>query len=279
MRIARRRSEQERSETLSEKKNLTEHELRRDLVRFSKWLSRLGFTPGTSGNLSVRLDDQRLLVTPTGASKYLLTPTDMVIVDLQGRQLAGTRKVTSEVSMHLAVYQHREDVAAVIHSHPPIATAFACAGRALDEMFCQEAVMTLGVVPLARYATTGTEEVADSIIPFIPGHEAILMANHGAVSYGTSLLEAFLKMETVEHLAHIALITHQLGSALPLHADQIEQLHRAKAKYVKNSNDISNAERSAGSGRLQDERNPNDLARTKKEIRVFSSAASHLPLS
>jgi L-fuculose-phosphate aldolase len=213
----------------------TEKELRRDLTRFSKWLSRLGFTPGTSGNLSVRLDEHRLLVTPTGMSKYLLKASDMVIVDLQGQLLAGSRKVTSEISMHLAVYHLRQDVKAVIHSHPPIATAFACAGRALDVMLCQEAVMTLGVVPLAKYATTGTEEVAASLTPFIQEHEAILMANHGAVSYGKTLLEAFLKMETVEHLAHVGLVAHQIGSAQPLCRDQIDQLRHAKSKYVQNT--------------------------------------------
>ena len=270
MRIARRRSEQERSETLSEKKNLTEHELRRDLVRFSKWLSRLGFTPGTSGNLSVRLDEKRLLVTPTGASKYLLTPADMVIVDLQGRQLAGSRKVTSEVNMHLAVYHHRDEVAAVIHSHPPIATAFACAGRALDEMLCQEAVMTLGIVPLAKYATTGTDEVAASLIPLIPGHEAILMANHGVVSYGKTLLEAFLKMETVEHLAHIGLIAHQLGSAQPLRTDQVEQLRLAKVKYVQNSIEANGDERSVVPGRPQNESDVNGHFQAEEEIKVSS---------
>jgi L-fuculose-phosphate aldolase len=213
----------------------TESELRRDLVRFGRWLSRLGFTPGTSGNLSVRLDQERLLATPTGASKYLLTTADMVIVDLNGQQLSGSMKTTSEISMHLAVYQHRQDVNAVIHSHPPTATAFACAGRALDQMLCQEAVMTLGSVPLAQYATTGTGEVAASLKPLIPGHDAILMANHGVVSYGKTLLEAFLKTETVEHLAHIGLIAHQLGSPQFLDQNQIAQLHLAKAKYVKNA--------------------------------------------
>jgi len=269
--------EQERRETLIEKKSLTEYELRRDLVRFSKWLSRLGFTPGTSGNLSVRLDEHRLLVTPTGASKYLLAPADMVIVDLQGRQLAGSRKVTSEVSMHLAVYQHRKDVAAVIHSHPPIATAFACAGRALDEMLCQEAVMTLGTVPLAKYATTGTDEVATSLIPLIPGHEAILMANHGAVSYGKTLLEAFLKMETVEHLAHIGLVAHQLGSAQPLRADQVEQLHRAKVKYVQNSTEVRDSERPVEPARSPNENHTNGHVRTEEEIGVSSRTSRISP--
>ena len=213
----------------------TEVELRRDLVRFGRMLHRLGFMPGTSGNLSVRLDDQRLLVSPTGVSKFLLRSADMVIVDLQGRQLEGSRKVTSEVSMHLAVYRHRDDVTAVIHSHPPIATAFACVGRGLEEMLCQEAVMTLGVVPLATYATTGTEEVAASLVPFIPDHDAILMANHGAVSYGSTLLQAFQKMEIVEHLAQIALVAHQLGAPRILKHEQVKQLRDAKTRYLQNA--------------------------------------------
>jgi L-fuculose-phosphate aldolase len=212
-----------------------EVELRRDLVRFSRLLYRLGFMPGASGNLSVRLDDRRLLVTPTGVSKFLLRSADMVIVDLQGRQLDGYRKMTSEVSMHLAVYRHRADVTAVVHSHPPIATAFACVGRGLDEMLCQEAVMTLGVVPLATYATTGTEEVAASLVPFIPDHDAILMANHGAVSYGDTLLQAFQKMEIVEHLAQIALVAHQLGAPRILKHEQVKQLRDAKTRYLQNA--------------------------------------------
>ncbi len=190
--------------------------------------------PGTSGNLSVRLDDSRLLVTPTGVSKFLLRSADIVIVDLEGKHLDGYRKATSEVSMHLAVYRHRNDVTAVIHSHPPIATAFACVGRGLDEMLCQEAVMTLGVVPLATYAATGTEEVAASLAPFIPDHDAILLANHGAVSCGRTLLEAFQKMEIVEHLANITLVAHQLGAPRTLEHEQIKQLRDAKTKYLQN---------------------------------------------
>jgi L-fuculose-phosphate aldolase len=212
-----------------------EEESRKELVRFSKWLSRLGFAPGTSGNLSVRLDQDRLLVTPTGVSKALVRRADMVIVDLQGRLLCGTRRVTSEVGMHLAIYEKRTDVRAVIHSHPPIATAFACSGRALDEMLCQEAVMTVGRIPLAAYATTGTDEVADSLRPYITEHDAILLENHGAVSSGKNLLDAFMKMETIEHLAHVALAAHQLGSARPLRPEQIQELKSAKTRYLRNS--------------------------------------------
>ena len=210
----------------------TEEELRRCLVTFGRRLYRLGFMPGTSGNLSVRLDEARLLVTPTGLSKYLLRSADMVIVDLSGRQLAGARKVTSELGMHLAIYRSRPDVNAVIHSHPPIATGFACTGRPLDEPLCSEAIMALGTVPLAPYATTGTDGVAESLAPLIPGHSAILLANHGAVTYGDNLMDAFQKMETVEHFAQICLVAHQLGSVRPLERSDIDQLYVAKERYL-----------------------------------------------
>jgi L-fuculose-phosphate aldolase len=212
--------------------SILEQELRRDIVRFGRWISRLGHTPGTAGNLSVRLDQERLLATPTGMSKALMKPCDIVITDLRGKLLSGPRNVTSEIGMHVAIYDQRPNVQAVIHSHPPIATAFACAGRALDEVLCQESIMTLGVVPLARYATTGTDEVGASLSPHIATHDAILLANHGAVTCGRSLLDAFMKMETIEHLARVALVAHQLGSAQPLRGSQIERLHRARESYV-----------------------------------------------
>jgi L-fuculose-phosphate aldolase len=213
----------------------TELELRRDLARFSKWLYRLGFMPGNSGNLSVRIDPDTILVTPTGCSKYLVKTDDMVLVDLEGRKIAGSKQPTSEIGIHLAIYNLRPDVNSVVHAHPPIATGFACAGKALDVPLCAEAVMTLGPVPLAPYATTGTAALAASMAPLIPDHTAILMANHGAVAYGESLLDAFLKMETVEHFAHICLVANQLGSPCPLEEPAIGQLHEARAKYLRNS--------------------------------------------
>ena len=213
----------------------TELELRRDLARFGKWLYRLGFMPGSSGNLSVRMDSDTILVTPTGCSKYLVKSDDMVLVDLEGRKIAGSRQPTSEIGIHLAVYHLRPDVNSVVHAHPPVATGFACAGKALDVPLCSEAVMTLGPVPLAPYATTGTAELAASMAPLIPDHTAILMANHGAVAYGESLLDAFLKMETVEHFAHICLVANQLGSPCPLEEPAVGQLYEARAKYLRNS--------------------------------------------
>lgn len=212
-----------------------EETLRRELARYSGWIAQLGYAPGTSGNLSARLDRDRLLVTPTGMSKRFLKPEDMVIVDLQGNLVAGDRNATSELSMHLAIYHLRDDIHAVIHSHPPIATAFACSGRGLDDRLCQEAIMTIGTVPLARYATTGTDEVAASLAPLIPAHDAILMENHGSVTYGATVLEAFLRTETLEHLAQVTLACHQLGSPRPLGPAEIAQLRLARMKYANNA--------------------------------------------
>lgn len=221
----------------------TEADLRRDLVRFARWLSRLGFTPGTSGNLSVRLADGHILATPTGCSKYLLRSADMVIVDTEGRQLAGERKVTSEIGMHLAVYALRPDVKAVIHAHPPVATGFACAGRALDEPLCSESVMTIGSVPLAPYATTGTAELSASIMPYIPKHSAILLANHGAVTYSGALMDAFFAMETLEHVAQVALVAHKLGTAHPLEEHDVNELLQAKSRYLSNASCVATVSR------------------------------------
>jgi L-fuculose-phosphate aldolase len=209
----------------------SERELRRQLTRFSHWLHRLGFAPGTSGNLSVRMDGRRILATPTGCSKALLRPSDMVIVDWDGNLLAGTRNVTSEIGMHLAIYRGRPDVKAVVHAHPPIATGFASCGLALDAPLCAELIMTLGEIPLAPYATTGTDEVGASLQPYLRDHDAILLANHGLVTYGKDLLDAFMKAETCEHFAQVSLTAHQLGCGKPLESDALAKLEHARARY------------------------------------------------
>lgn len=212
----------------------SERELRRQLTRFSKWMYRLGFAPGTSGNLSVRLDDERILATPTGCSKYLLRASDMVVVNSDGKLLSGSRNVTSEIGMHLAVYQLRPDVQAVVHAHPPIATAFASCGMALDMPLCAELIMTLGKIPLAAYATTGTDEVGASLEPYVRDHDAILMANHGLVTYGKDLLDAFMKLETTEHFAQVCLAAYELGCPRPLEEDAIRKLQTARTRYHSN---------------------------------------------
>src|ERR1700735_883698 len=176
---------------------------RKQLARFGKWLYRLGYVPGTAGNLSVRLGPDRILATPTGMSKFLIKASDMVLVDMEGRRVGESRNVTSEIGMHLAIYQQRPDVNAVVHAHPPIATGFASCGLALDAPLCAELIMTLGKIPLAPYATTGTDEVGATLEPLLRDHDAILMANHGLVTYGKDLLDAFMKTETCEHFAQV----------------------------------------------------------------------------
>ncbi len=217
---------------------------RKQLARYSRLLHRLGFTPGTAGNLSMRLDGERILATPTGCSKRTLRAEDMVVIDRRGRKLCGQRNVTSEIGIHLAVYDSRSDAGAVVHAHPPVATAFASSGRSLEEPLCEEIVISVGPVPLAPYALTGSAALADAIAPLVPGHNAVLLANHGALTYGEDLSEAFLRMETVEHFAQVMLVAEQLGAKKLLGSDQVAAILKAKEQYLRNA-------RSQGSARAE----------------------------
>lgn len=190
-----------------------------------------GFVAAMDGNLSVRLKGGRILVTPTCLSKGAMKPADMVIVDMEGERVAGHRNVTSEIGMHLLIYRMRPDIEAICHAHPPTATGFAAAGIALTEPLVCEVVMGLGCIPLARYGTPGTSELAQTLEPYVPNYDAILMSNHGVVTYGDTLEHAYMKMETVEHFAQIALVTHLLGRQQPLNRVDIEKLMIARTKY------------------------------------------------
>ena len=201
------------------------------LVYFGKLLHQKAFVSATDGNLSVRLDDHKILATPTAIGKSMMQVRDMVIVDENGAKLKGKRDVSSEIGMHLTIYKLRPDIEAVVHAHPCTATAFACAGIALDEPLCSELVMTLGAVPLAPYGTTGTAELSESLLPFIPYYNAILMANHGVVAYGKTPCEAYQRMEAVEHFARIVLATRQIGKQTLLDGVKIQKLLEAKNRY------------------------------------------------
>ena len=209
----------------------TERKHREEIVRYGRMLHEKGFVAAMDGNLSVRLKQDRILVTPTGLSKGSMRPADLVIVDLDGNQVAGRRNVTSEIGMHLMIYRTRADVKAIVHAHPPTATGFAAAGIALTEPLVCEVVMGLGCIPLARYGTPGTAELAQSLEPYVPKYDAILMSNHGVVAYGDTIEHAYMKMETVEHFAEISLVTHLLGRQQPLQEREIEKLLLARTKY------------------------------------------------
>jgi len=209
----------------------TERKHRDEIVRYGRMLHGRGFVAAMDGNLSVRLKNGEILVTPTCLSKGAMRPADLVIVNQEGERLAGRRNVTSEIGMHLLIYRLRPDIQAIVHAHPPTATGFAAAGIPLTEPLVCEVVIGLGCIPLARYGTPGTSELAKTLEPFVPTYDAILMSNHGVVAYADTLEHAYMKMETVEHFAQIALVTHLLGRQQPLQEREVEKLLLARAKY------------------------------------------------
>lgn len=206
----------------------TEDEHRRELCLAGQWLYERGFVPATDGNLSVRLDPNRILISPSNHCKGMLRPDALAITDLKGKMLVGRAGPSSEIGMHLAIFQRRPDVNAICHAHPPTATGFAAAGKALDKPLLTEVIATLGAVPLAGYAMPGTHEVADALSPLIDKHDAILLSNHGVVTYGPDLLTAFFRMETVEQLAKITLVTEMLGKQSLLSGGDVEKLLAAR---------------------------------------------------
>ena len=212
-----------------------EEKHRQEICAVGRWIHDRGFVASTDGNISVRLGPDRILTSPTCMSKGMMAPEDLVVTDLDGRRISGTRTASSEIAMHLLIYRLRPDVNAVCHAHPPTATGFAAAGIALDKPILCELVVTLGEVPLAQYGTPGTRELSDAIEGYVRQHDAILMANHGVVTYGQDLLTAFMRMETTEHFAHVALVTELLGQQKLLSRPELEKLVAARAHYAAGS--------------------------------------------
>lgn len=206
-------------------------ELRQEIVEIGKLMYQKGWVAANDGNISVRLDADRVLCTPTRISKGMMTPSDLIVVDLAGRKVLGERECTSEIAMHLTIYSLRSDVRSVVHAHPPFATGFAVAGKALDQALLPEVVVTLGSIPLAPYGLPGTPALSQAIIPYVPNHDALLLANHGAVAYAQGLREAFFRMETMEHFARIALVAELLGGPRILPKREVEKLFDSRGRY------------------------------------------------
>ena len=209
----------------------TEAQLRDDIVRVGRLMFEKGWVAANDGNISVRLDDDRLLATPTGISKGSMRPEDLLICNLHGDKLCGMRECTSEVGMHLTIYGLRPDVRSVVHAHPPVATGFATAGRALNLALLPEVVISLGSVPLADYGLPGTPALIEGMLPYIPKYDAILMANHGAVAYGEDVLQAYSRMEIVEHFARITMVAELLGGPKVLPRIEVQKLFDSRARY------------------------------------------------
>lgn len=193
-----------------------------------------GLIAGQDGNLSVRLANGRILVTPRGRIKALLAPTDMVEVNLDGTRPRGaprsSRKPTSELDLHLRILRHRPDVQAVVHAHPPTATGFAVAGQEIPANVLPELIFVVGPVPLVPYGTPGTPELGDRIVPFLRGADALLLANHGAVTMGRTLDQAWIRMESLEHAARIITAARAIGGAKPLDAAAVARLEALREK-------------------------------------------------
>ncbi len=206
-------------------------ELKDQIIQVCKRTYDRGYVASNDGNISAKIDEERVLVTPTGFSKGFVTRDMLVIVDLDGNSLEEEKKASSEILMHLRVYKERPDVMSVNHSHPPYATGYAVAGRSLDKYVLPEVIIALGKIPLVKYGTPGTPELSEPLIPFLPYYDAFLLENHGALAVGNSVLNAYHKMETLEHFAKINFIAEQIGKVNELSEEQIEKLVAQRKKY------------------------------------------------
>jgi len=209
----------------------SERELREDIVEIGRLVYQKGWVAANDGNISVRMDDGRILATPTRISKGMMHVDDLIIVDHCGNKIEGNRECTSEILMHCTVYNLRPDVHSVVHAHPPVATGFATAGRPLDLALLPEVVIGLGQVPLAAYGLPGTPALTEPMIPFIPKYDAIMMGNHGVVSYAADVHKAFFNMEIVEHFARITFVAEMLGGPKVLPKIEVDKLLDSRARY------------------------------------------------
>jgi L-fuculose-phosphate aldolase len=209
-------------------------EIARSIVLICHKLYERGFVTATDGNVSARLECGNILVTPTALNKGQVGESDLVEVKADGSPITLSRKASTELDMHLFIYQQRTDVQAVVHAHPPHATGFATARIPLTACLFPEVIVGLGAIPLADYATPSTKEVSKSLEPHVKTADAILLANHGVVTYGKDVEDAYFKMEKVEHAAHITFVAKMLGGEKPLSAGDIDKLTKiSESSYGK----------------------------------------------
>lgn len=210
---------------------MTSEQIKQDICDVGHRIYQAGFVAANDGNISVKVSENEYYCTPTGVSKGVLTPDMIIKIDGEGNKLEGTLNPSSEIKMHLRVYQERPDVNAVIHAHPPIATAFTVAGIPLDRYILPEAILTLGDVPTCKYGTPSTMEIPDSLMPYIQEHDAFLLENHGALTVGCDLKKAMFIMEEVEFNAKIYFYARMLGNVQELPEHQLEKLMDLRKKF------------------------------------------------
>ena len=208
-----------------------DEQVRAEIVEAGRRMYDRGFVASNDGNISARLDDKRLMTTPKSVSKGFITPDMMVVVDYDCHKVSGDRDASSELPMHLEIYRNRPDVNGVVHAHPPTATGFAVAGIPLTRAVLAEVITTLGSIPIAEYGTPSTDELPEAVRKYIKAHDGMLLANHGAVTCGNTVLSAHFKMETIEHFAKISLVARLLGREHLLSREEVERLQGLRGMY------------------------------------------------
>ena len=205
-------------------------EIKKEICEVGRKLWLKGFVAANDGNISVKISDNEYYCTPTGVSKGDLTPDMIIKVDKDGKKLEGKLNPSSEIKMHMRVYRERPDVTAVVHAHPPVATAFTVADIDLDQYILPEAVLTIGDVPTCDYGTPSTMEIPDSLDPYLQNHDAFLLRNHGALTVGCNLQKAFFVMEEVEFNAVICKHAMELGAVHEIPNEQLKKLMDLRKK-------------------------------------------------
>ncbi|KAF0152427.1 MAG: class II aldolase/adducin family protein [Ignavibacteria bacterium] len=206
-------------------------EQKKQIVEIGKRIYARGYVASNDGNISIRLSNDTILITPTGVSKGFMQTSDLIVLNLDGNIVEGNRKQSSETNMHLQIYKARHDVMSICHSHPPYSTGFAVAGVPLNKMVLPEVIIVLGAIPLVEYGTTGTNELSEMLAKYVNDYDAFLLANHGVVTLGKTVLDAYHKMETVEHAAKIQFVAHQLGNVNTLSKRQCSKLIELREKF------------------------------------------------
>jgi L-fuculose-phosphate aldolase len=208
-----------------------EREARAAIVATGRRLYERRILASIEGNMSVRMAGDRILASPSGVNKGFMAEDDLVVTDLDGNP-AGGGKPSSEMLMHLAIYRERDDLNAVVHAHPPVATGYAVAGRQLPAAVLAEIVTTLGCIPIAPYGTPSTLELADAVRGPIRTYDALLLANHGALTAGVTLEQAEERMYQLEHFAEVSLVSELLGGPQTFSAEEVERLSALRQQAV-----------------------------------------------
>ncbi len=211
--------------------NYSKSQASADIIEIARLCYERRYICGVEGNFSIRLEQNLILTTPAGVCKGRLKEDDLVLVDMNGNSIKENKRASTEIKMHLTVYENRPDIKACVHAHPTFAVAFSVAGVTLNQFILPEVVVTLGSIPVAPYATPSTDEVSDSIAPLVKEYDSVILDHHGALTYGANLWDAYYKLETLEHHAQTLYVAQTLGNVKTLEAQDVEKLMKTCAVY------------------------------------------------